>query len=55
MTPLRRRMTADMQVRNFSENTQRSYLQQVSSFANYFHQSPEALGPIGRSWPTSCT
>jgi len=45
MTPLRRRMTADMQVRNFSENTQKSYLQQVSSFANYFHQSPEALGP----------
>ncbi len=44
MTPLRQRMTADMQVRNFSENTQKSYLQQVSSFANYFHQSPEALG-----------
>jgi integrase/recombinase XerD len=45
MTPLRQRMTADMQVRNFSENTQESYLHQVSSFANYFHQSPEALGP----------
>jgi len=45
MTPLRRRMTEDMKVRNFSSNTQMSYLQQVTSFANYFHCSPELLGP----------
>jgi site-specific recombinase XerD len=45
MTPLRQRMTAEMQIRNFSKNTRESYLHQVSSFANYFHQSPEALGP----------
>lgn len=45
MTPLRQRMTEDMKVRNFSLNTQLSYLQQVTSFANYFHSSPEILGP----------
>ncbi|MDX0519250.1 integrase, partial [Sinorhizobium medicae] len=33
MTPLRQRMSEDMQVRNFSLNTQHSYLQQVSLFA----------------------
>jgi len=45
MTPLRQRMTEDMQVRNLSPHTQTSYVQQVSLFARHFHQSPEALGP----------
>jgi integrase/recombinase XerD len=45
MTPLRRRMTEDMQVRNLSPNTQASYLQQVSLFARHFGKSPELLGP----------
>jgi len=45
MTPLRQRMIEDMQVRNFSSHTQTAYVQQVSLFARYFHQSPEALGP----------
>ena len=45
MTPLRERMLHDMEIRNFSRNTQLSYLQQVSSFAKYFQRSPEALGP----------
>jgi integrase/recombinase XerD len=45
MTPLRRRMTEDMQVRNFSPNTQNSYVQQVSLFARHFSKSPEVLGP----------
>ena len=45
MTPLRLRMTEDMQVRNLALNTQASYLQQVSLFARYFNKSPEALGP----------
>jgi integrase/recombinase XerD len=34
-----------MQIRNFSENTQRSYLEQVSRFARHFRRSPEGLGP----------
>jgi len=45
MTPLRQRMTEDMQVRNLSPHTQASYLQQVSLFARHFHKSPEQLGP----------
>src|SRR5712692_5308478 len=45
MTPLRQRMTEDMQVRNLSPHTQASYLQQVSLFARHFNKSPELLGP----------
>jgi site-specific recombinase XerD len=35
-----------MQIRNFAENTQRSYLEQVSRFARHFRCSPEGLGPV---------
>ena len=45
MTPLRRRMIEDMQVRNLSLHTQDSYVQQVSLFARHFGKSPELLGP----------
>lgn len=45
MTPLRRRMTEDMLIRNLSPCTQQSYLEQVTRFANHFQQSPERLGP----------
>ena len=45
MTPLRQRMTEDMQVRNLALNTQESYLQQVTQFAGFFKKSPELLGP----------
>lgn len=45
MTPLRQRMTEDMQVRNLALNTQMAYLQQVSLFARHFNKSPELLGP----------
>jgi integrase/recombinase XerD len=45
MTPLRRRMLEDMQIRNFSRNTQDTYLLQVGLFARHFSKSPEVLGP----------
>lgn len=45
MTPLRQRMLEDMSIRNLAENTQQSYLQQISSYAKHFHRSPENLGP----------
>ena len=45
MTPLRQRMTEDMEIRNLSPNTQLAYLQQVSSFAKYCRRSPEVVGP----------
>jgi integrase/recombinase XerD len=44
MTPVRQRMTEDMQVRNLSPHTQASYIQQVSLFARHFGKSPEVLG-----------
>lgn len=45
MTPLRQRMTEDMEIRNLSPNTQLAYLQQVSSFAKYCQRSPEVVRP----------
>jgi integrase/recombinase XerD len=45
MTPLRQRMTEDMQLRNLSPDTQRSYLHQISQLARYFKKSPDRLGP----------
>src|SRR3989442_1743867 len=45
MTSLRQRMTEDLQIRNLSPHTQKSYLEQVSRFARHFGKSPEALGP----------
>ena len=51
MTPLRQRMMDDMVIRNLADNTQSSYLLQVSSFATHFRRSPEALGPEEiRAW-----
>ena len=45
MTPLRQRMLEDMSIRNLAQNTQSSYVQQVTAYATYFHRSPEKLGP----------
>lgn len=45
MTPLRRHMTEDMTVRNFSPYTQRGYLFAVARFARHFNISPVELGP----------
>ncbi|WP_199917047.1 tyrosine-type recombinase/integrase [Parazoarcus communis] len=45
ITPLRQRMLEDMSIRNFAENTQLSYLQQISAYARYVSRSPEVLGP----------
>ena len=51
MTPLRQRMLEDMGIRNFSKNTQSSYVIQVRTFAKHFGQSPELLGPEEiRAW-----
>lgn len=45
MSPLRRRMTEDMQIRNLTPNTQRVYIEQVARFARHFRKSPDQLGP----------
>lgn len=44
MTPLRQRMLEDMQIRNFSATTQRSYIHYIADFAKYYKVSPERLG-----------
>ena len=45
MTPLLRRMTEDMLVRNLSPATQDNYIRAVSRFASHFDCSPGLLGP----------
>ena len=45
MSPLRRRMIEDMQIRNLAPHTLRAYVEQVVRFARHFRKSPEHLGP----------
>ena len=51
MTPLRRRMIEDMQIRNLAPRIQACYVEQVDRFARHFRKSPELLGPAEiRAW-----
>jgi integrase/recombinase XerD len=51
MTPLRLRMLEDMRIRNLSQRTQETYIDQVARFARHFGRSPEQLGPAEiRAW-----
>jgi integrase/recombinase XerD len=45
MTPLRKRMLEELQLRNYAEFTIERYLDAVRSFAKFFHRSPDQLGP----------
>ena len=45
MTPLRQRMIDDRKLRNFSIETERSYIHYIAQFSRYFNTSPEQLGP----------
>lgn len=38
-------MLDELQRRNYSPRTVRSYLHAVEAFAQYFHRSPDQLGP----------
>jgi integrase/recombinase XerD len=44
MTHLRQRMLEELQRRNYSPATIRSYLRCVAEFAQHFHRSPDQLG-----------
>ncbi|MHB8281159.1 MAG: tyrosine-type recombinase/integrase [Candidatus Humimicrobiaceae bacterium] len=43
MTPLRKKMIEEMQLRRFSANTQESYLRAVTELAKYYHKSPDSI------------
>ena len=43
MTPLRKRMIEDMQLRNLAPQTQRTYLHHIAGLAQFFQTSPEHL------------
>ena len=45
MTSLRQRMLEDMQVRQLSPATQRSYVGAVARFARHFGRPPDSLSP----------
>lgn len=44
MTPLRKRMFEDMQLRNFATGTQNNYVHSISGLAKFYMTSPEHLG-----------
>ena len=44
MTPLRKRMMEELQLRNLSPVTADTYLHVVERFARHFDQSPDRLG-----------
>ena len=45
MTRLRQKMLEELQRRNYSHRTAKTYVRIVREFATYFHQPPDKLGP----------
>jgi integrase/recombinase XerD len=45
VTQLRKKMLEELQRRNYSHRTAKTYVRIVREFAEYFHQSPDNLGP----------
>ncbi len=45
MTPLRRKMIEEFQIRHYAPGTQKGYLHCVARFAQHFGRSPDQLGP----------
>jgi site-specific recombinase XerD len=45
VTHLRKRVLEELERRNYSQATARAYIGAIRRFANYFHRSPDQLGP----------
>ncbi len=45
MTRLRQMMLEELERRNYAQTTIEGYIRAVQDFANYFHRSPDRLGP----------
>ena len=45
MTRLRQMMLEELERRNYAQTTIEGYIRAVEDFANYFHRSPDRLGP----------
>ena len=43
MTPLRQRMTEDLQLRGLAAKTQDAYLRAVRQLAEHYHKSPDLI------------
>jgi len=44
MSVLKEKMTMDLQLKGFSEQTQKAYISHVKAYSKYFRQSPDKLG-----------
>jgi integrase/recombinase XerD len=44
MTPLRKKLIDEIQLRGFSPHTQDSYVRSVTGLAQYYHRSPDQIG-----------
>jgi integrase/recombinase XerD len=45
MTHLRKMVLEELQRRNYAQSTARAYIRAIRQFTEYFHQSPDKLGP----------
>ena len=48
MTPLRQRMTQDLQLRGYADRTVEAYVRAVAQLATFYHTAPDRLCEVNR-------